>query len=704
MSNPRVHPSDPGQLAAALCQAGRFSEALAVATQVLDADDANVPPGARLHALHLAATSSLGLQQMADAEAYWRRALELDPTLAAAYGGLGLLTKMQKRTAETEALYRAWATHWPDNAEAHNNHGVALQELGRLADAEAAYRRALEIRADYLEARYNLGLVLQAAQRPQEAEQAYQALIASHLAHSQSQRELGDALKEQGKLAEAEATYRRSRVSHASYPLAFNNLAALLKARGSLPEAELAIRCAIALRPDLSDAHNTLGVILDKLERWSDAEAAFGEALSLNPNFAECHYNLGIVQHAQKRLPEAEASYRRSLELKPNAVETLSNLGAVLHESGRAREAAVAYQQALALRPDLAGTHYSLGIVHKGLGQLDEAEAALRQALVLQPGYGDAKFALSTLLLSMERFDDAWPLYESRYDLPRFVHHHTLSIVQCPRWQGESLEGRSLLVWQEDGLGDMIQFGRYFAALKARGVARIAVACMPALHRLVASIDGVDEVFDNTAGKTRSAEFDCWTSLLSVPLHVGTHGNVPVAYLKPDPARVEHWRAQLDALPAGPRIGLVWKGNPRHHNDAHRSIPSLAQLAPLWNVPGARFVSLQKGQGEDDAQQPPADQPLLHLGTALTDLADSAAIVAQLDLVICVDTAIAHVAGSVGTPCWVMLPAHDLDWRWGHAGNDTRWYPGMRLFRQPPGAQWLDLIEQVAHACATAFA
>ena len=202
----------------------------------------------------------------------------------------------------------------------------------------------------------------------------------------------------------------------------------------------------------------------------------------------------------------------------------------------------------------------------------------------------------------------------------------------------------------------------------------------------------------------RASDYDCWTSLLSAPLYLHTTlDTIPRAVqIAREPALIGQWRAVLDALPSGRRIGLVWKGNAKHHNDANRSIPSLATLAPLWSVPGLSFASLQKGQGEDDAREPPAGQPLLDLGVTVTDFADSAAIVAQLDLVICVDTSIAHLAASMGKPCWVMLPDKDIDWRWLHERDDSPWYPHtLRLFRRAPGEDWSVSVERVRQACSS---
>lgn len=610
--------------------------------------------------------------------------------------------------ADAELLYRNLREQQPGNAEAHNNHGVMLQRLGRLQDAEDAFREALALRDDYLEARYNLALVLHATHRLPEAEAEYRRALTIHPAHAESHHNLGNVLKILGRLQEAEIAYRQALAIRPQYPLALNNLAGVLNLCERYVEAELACHCALTLQPRYAEAHNTHGTILEKLGRLPEAETAYRHAIAIRPDFAESYYNLGIVLHAMDRLEESEASYREALALRPQSVEVLNNLGGVLQARGLPAQAAELYRCALTLRPEVSVTHYNLGTVLKSLDRLAEAEAEYRAAIALDPAYADARFGLATLLLSFGRYEEAWLAYEARYELKRFVHWKTRMVLEpCARWSGEPLQGRALLVWQEDGLGDMVQFGRYLSRLKALGVARLVVACLPSLHRLIRSVEGVDEVVDHAGAQARVGEFDCWISPMSVPLHLRVHDHArdeavsPAAYLKPDPALVERWRARLDALSPGLRVGVVWKGNPQHHNDAFRSLPSLSLLEPLWQVPGVRFVSLQKGQGEDEALAPPAQQPLLHLGSEIADLADSTAIVAQLDLVICVDTAIAHVAGSVGTPCWVLLPAQDIDWRWMHGREDSPWYPRARLFRQSAQGQWDSVVERVKAALTT---
>ncbi|MFM0736431.1 tetratricopeptide repeat protein [Paraburkholderia xenovorans] len=497
-------------------------------------------------------------------------------------------------------------------------------------------------------------------------------------------------------------------------PLAGDQLAELLQIAavsslglGLLDDAESYWRRSIAVNPGFVGAYVNLAVLLKGLGRLHDMELLFRQLLEVHPDLADIHNELGSVLQNQGRLSDAEAAYRQAAQLRPDRAEFHYNLGVVLRPLGRWHEAVQAYQRAVETSPRLVMGHSNLGNVLKELGRLPEAEAAYRQALAIRGDYPTAKFGLATLLISTGRFDEGWRLYEERHADPDSVQHKTQNVIGRPRWQGEALADKKLLVWQEGGLGDAIHFSRYFAWLKAQGAAEIAFACAPQLHRVLAGLDGVDVLLDHEAGWAASRHYDYWVSPLSVPLYMGTTLETipPPARLTPNPSLVDVWRDRLAALPGGRTIGLVWKGNALHQNDANRSLRSLAMLAPLWSVPGVRFVSLQKGEGEDEARTPPAGQPLLHLGSDVTDLADTAAIVAQLDLVICVDTSIAHLAASVGTRCWVMLPAEQTDWRWMHARTDSPWYPEtIRLFRQTLDEAWPAVIERVRQACAEAFA
>ncbi|MCC8400674.1 tetratricopeptide repeat-containing glycosyltransferase family protein [Paraburkholderia sp. MMS20-SJTN17] len=692
------------QRAVSLCSAGQFADALPLVMPLLE--DSTLPDDERADALKIAGACSFALCRWADAEHFWRQCLYLKPDCADVYSNLGALFISLGRLSAAKSTYRQLLSLRPLDANAHLQLGNVLYGLGHRAEAEAAYRQAVTIRPDCAEAHHNHGIVLRELQRPQEAEVAYRHALRGLHGRAELHNNLGIVLMDLGRLAEADAAYRQALTLKPQYPEALNNLGGVLKATQRFAEAELACRLALAIQPEYAEAHLNLGAVLFDLGRVSEAEAAYREALVHRADYAEAYYNLGVALFKQERFAQAEQAYRDAIRCQPGLARAHNNLGCVLRLLERLPEALDAFREALAVLPNLAEAHANIASALTQLRRFAEAENAYRRAVALKPEYGEARFGLAVLLLGLGRFEEGWPLYECRYEQPNFIHRKTREMLNCPQWSGEPLAGKSVLVWQEDGLGDMLQFGRYIPSLKALGAAHIAFACAPALHRLIAGVDGVDAVLEHHGALAQIAKYDCWTSLLSVPLHLRTTADsIPrPARLRIDPALAEYWRPVLDSLPPGRRIGLVWKGNPKHHNDANRSIPSLATLAPLWGVPGLNFVSLQKGQGEDEARNPPLAQPLLDLGTRVGDFADSAAIVAQLALVICVDTSIAHLAASLGKPCWVMLPERDVDWRWMHERDDSPWYPHtLRLFRRERGEDWASSVERVRQACVERF-
>jgi len=431
-------------------------------------------------------------------------------------------------------------------------------------------------------------------------------------------------------------------------------------AEGDAARAEACFRAALQLAPDLAELHANLGFVLDERGAATAAEACYVRAMALNPDISQVHLNFGSLLASRKRLAEAEAAYTRAILLAPESPVGWSNLGGLY--AGQKRDA--------------------------------EAEVCCRQAMALDASYAKARFNLAYVLLRQGRYEEGWPCLEAR-DWYGALQAH----LDCPRWQGEPLAGRSLLISFEAGHGDMIQFGRYAAVLKRQGAARITFLCHPALKTLFATLDGVDQAiaFDEPVPK---ADWDCWTPLMSIPLYCQTRLDsipAPIPYLHAEAERVARWRAHLPAQ--GLRVGLVWKGNPRFENDADRSLSSLALLLPLGQVGGVHFISLQKGLGEEEAATPPTGQPILNLGSDIQDFADTAAIVTQLDLVICIDTAIAHLVGALNIPCWVLLPAIGADWRWLQERMDSPWYPGvMRLFRQTKSGDWSATIDDVAQS------
>lgn len=370
------------------------------------------------------------------------------------------------------------------------------------------------------------------------------------------------------------------------------------------------------------------------------------------------------------------------------AAEELFGAALRAHRAGRLAEAEAGYLQLLKARPHV-GAHANLGLLYVARGRPEEAEAAYRRALQLDPQHPIARANLGVLLLDQGRYAEGWPLYESRFA----AGLKAPPALPFPKWTGQALAGKSILVWPEQGFGDYIQFVRYAPLLRRLGASRLTLVCAPALAGLMASVDGVDEV--RTAGDA-VLPHDYWVCLMSLPALFGTTAETVPAqlpYIHPDAGRLSAWRRRTRGR--GLRVGVVWKGSPINSRDSHRSLPGLDILDPVLKVPDVAFYSLQRGEAGGDARESaPGMEPLGHL---IADFSDAAAAIASLDLLITVDTAYAHLAGAIGRRCWVLLDK-GADWRWIAAGGGSLWYPQVaRLFRQHDAGDWGPVAALVAH-------
>ncbi|MFM0262589.1 tetratricopeptide repeat protein [Paraburkholderia sediminicola] len=500
----------------------------------------------------------------------------------------------------------------------------------------------------------------------------------------------------EGRVADAYEGYRRVLARDTSHADATYLIGVIEQKQGRQTETEGAYRRALQLQPDFAENLIGIGILFSQIKWIAEAETAFHRALELHPDMADAYNNLGTLFAESRRFVEAEAAYCRALEINPAMASTHCNLGTLFAESRRFVEAEAAYRRVLELSPYSAEAHVNLGNLFMRTRRFVEAETAFLRALELKPDYVEVRVNLGFCLLHLGRYREAWDYYESRCHVdPKDSGITPPQFLPFPEWKGQPLANKSLVIWQEQGFGDQVQFVRYASLLKRRGASRITVVCDPVLGPLLETAEGVDAVITNP---NLVPLHDYWSMFLSLPRHFGTTVEsipTPLPYVFPLRERTQRWQKKLPG--DGLRVGLVWKGSAPHKNDANRSLSALSALSPLWSVPGVTFVSLQKGH--DDAAPPPAEQPITALGLDIHDFADTAAIVAQLDLVICVDTAVAHVAGALAKPCWVLLPFSGTDWRWLQDRSDSPWYPkGMRLFRQSEHDSWTDVIDKVATA------
>ncbi|MBF0602713.1 MAG: tetratricopeptide repeat protein [Nitrospirae bacterium] len=712
----------------ALYAQGDPQEALRVANAIMVATH----PDASL--LNLAALCHMQLGNADLAQSCWRQAIQISPEYIDAWFNLGNLYHALGHGKQAEEAFRHILRIQPDHAQTHNNLGIVLNQQGQLEHAEASLRRALHLKADYAEAHNNLGVVLNRQNRFEEAQNAFRLavhhnpmyaeaydnighllvllkryepaelafmeVLRIHPNHAEATNNLGSVLLTLNRLDEAEAVFHRAISLKPNFFQAFFNLGNLSKEKKQFEAAEIIYRHVLSLKPDYAEALNNLGIVLNEQKRLDEAEAAYRQALSINPDYAQAWCNLGMVLKGQRRFTEAEAAFHKALELEPDAAGTHNNLGVLLTECQRCEEAEASFRHALHMKPDHAAAASNLGHLLKEMNRFAEAEAAYRLALSIEPCYHDAHWDLGLLFLSLGRYEEGWSSYEIRHEANRKDHHAPYVKAHFPMWCGEELTGKSLLIIPEQGFGDQIQFCRYAALLKAKGVTHLTLMCGAPLMTLFRSVSGVDQWVEEQTDAFPAHDF--WTLYLSLPHHLGTTlASIPqsIPYLSPPSDHLTRWRLKIP--PGGLRVGLVWKGNPGHKNDHNRSLPDLSVLAPLWSLSGVVFISLQRGSGEEEAQNPPANQPLLDYGPSIVDFADTAALIAHLDLVISIDSAVAHLAGAMGKPCWVLLPAWGTDWRWLLNRTDSPWYPvGMRLFRQDRPGDWSTPVQRMAQELA----
>jgi Tfp pilus assembly protein PilF len=462
---------------------------------------------------------------------------------------------------------------------------------------------------------------------------------------------------------------------------------------GDFPRAEQAYADVLKIAPYSAEAWFFLGLIRQQHEKFADAARHYEHALRLAPRFPEARNNLGVALQELGRIDEAEACFREALRLDPDYVEAHNNLGNALQDQGRLAEAEAAYRQALLRRPGYIDALHHLGNALGGQGRAREAVECYEEVLRLEPDHGKVHLCRAMAWLQSGDYIRGWAEYEWRLK----CKGQSIPPMSQPFWGGEPLDGRTILILAEQGLGDTLQFIRYATLVAKRG-GRVIVACRQPLERIVASCPGVERVISE---KMAVPEFDCYAPLLSLPRVFRTSlESVPaeVPYLAADPALVARWRDELGPI-GGFKVGVVWQGNPDHSKDRERSF-RLAQLGPLARVPGVRLFSLQKGPGSEQLGEVEVDFPITDLGRRLDDLVVTAAVMRSLDLVVSPDTSPAHLAGALGVPVWLALPAAP-DWRWLRGRDDSPWYPTMLIFRQRKWGDWEDVLERMARELET---
>ena len=559
-----------------------------------------------------------------------------------------LMLLQQGRVDEAETICNAVLAADSRNAEALHLSGIIRHQQGRYVEALRLVGAALDATPGSAGMFTNCGVILGALARHEEALASFDCALTMQAGDAILHYNRGNALKGLGRHAEALASYDR----------------------------------ALALAPGLAPAHYNRGSMLAALERNEEALASLDRAVAANPDNVSALNNRGAVLFRLRRYEEAVASYDRALALAPDYAEARSNRGAALTELGRCEQAIDDFAYALRLKPDFVDALYNRGNALLALARVEEAMRSYAEALALAPQDPDVNFNDALARLCVGDFREGWRKYKYRWD--RRKNAVTRPVFDRPMWRGETdLPGKTILLVAEQGMGDAIQFVRYAPLVAALG-AKVLLRAHPSLTALMSSAPGISQVIADGA---LLPEFDLYCPLMSLPEAFATEpATIPasVPYLRPPAERIAKWQP-LVPHNGRLRVGICWAGSAEHLNDRNRSIP-LDRFATILSVPGVDFVSVQKDVSEAHAAILRA-HGVTQLGQDFADFADTAAVIAMLDLVIAADTSVAHLAGAMAKAVGLLVPFAP-DFRWMLARTDTPWYPTMRLFRQSVPGDW----------------
>jgi tetratricopeptide (TPR) repeat protein len=641
-------------------------------------------------ALYLSGALAHETGRFGDARRLLGQACVVAPEVSEAAYCLGNLLQDQGALALAEVLYRAALARQPAMAEAWNNLATALATRGRLDAARAALLAAIETRPDYAASFANMAGLLLRSERPADALPCSARAVVLEPDHAKALFMTGEALRWLGRPVQAVVAYQRSLAAGPSSSAQYC-LAATLIALGHTGAALLAARRAIVLAPAESGPFFLVGEVCRAGMAWDGAMVAYRRCLTIDPTRVDALNHLGNAWDEIGEHGRAEETLRLAVKLAPWDVISLNNLGTVLLQNGCVDAAQAAYRAALAIEPANKVSHYNLGNAYRQRLDVPRTLRSYRVATSIDPDYATAHWNDAITRLLAGDYREGWKKYEWRLrdrpaQMPRYA----------PTWEGEPLEGKRIVLLGEQGFGDMIQFARYALPLTREG--RVVLECYRELRRLFSTLPAPLELLD--MGEPATA-VDFQVALMQLPRILGTRSDgipAPVPYLAPPSSGPE--------LPGGDRrgfkVGIVWAGSPRIER-FHKRSATLLDFAPLLEVPGVVFYSLQVGARAADVTRLGLERKIIDLAPLIGDFGDTAHFVSKLDLVITVDTSVAHLAGALARPVW-MMPTYVPDWRWMLDRTDTPWYPTMTLYRQAADRRWQPVVARLAsdlsHAAA----
>ncbi len=636
--------------------------------------------------------------RVVEAEEAYNAVLRLDPLQGDALRLLGGLYLQVEKPEQALALLRQAAPLRSDQAEIPNNMGIALRNLGRIDEAIDQFEQALRLKPDYAEAMNNLGHALHGRGWPAAGVVFFERAVQLKPYYIKAICNLAMALRESGRSGDAAAFLQQRLKTKPHDPDLLHEYGITLQKQDKLDDAVRFYEESLRQRPDHFSCVCNLGSALRELGRTEAALTQYERALELTNDRPEVFVNLGAVFWDMNRLEKAIGCYERALQIRPDYVDALVNLGSVLWASGQSDRAREQYLQALRIKPDSASAYSNLGALLHDVADLDGALNHYEKALRIDPMHPEARFGRGLALLAYGQYREGWMLYETGLGKRSL---RGLNKFRTKPWNGLPAPDKRLVIWSEQGLGDTLQFIRYAPLCRER-VGKVIVLCPKPLVRLLKSCPGVDDVHTTV----QTASFDEQVAMMSLPYVFGTTlETIPAQtpYLRVDPELKRKWAQKLEAIP-GMKVGLVWAGNARETQvnanllDRRRSL-HLRQMTLLLDVPGIQFVNLQFGKPREQIEELGLQKRLLDFMDEVEDFADTAAIVDSLDLVVTVDTSVAHLAGGLAKPVWI-LSRYDSCWRWLRNRETSPWYPTARIFGQLRSGDWGSVLERVRQELA----
>jgi len=628
--------------------------------------------------------------QLAQAQQRYQQILRQHPQHHQALHLLGVIAAQQQNYREAADLIGKAISVFPGDANYYINHGNACRALGQLDVAMASYGKAVELQPSNPQAQASLGAVFQGMGRLDDAIARYDTALRLKPDLFEALYNRAVALQSARRPLDALAGYERALAVLPDFVDGHFRRGVVLQELGRADAAVCAYDRVVALQPTHAEAFYNRGYALVALKRFEEAIVSYDQAIAVRPDFAQAHCNRGVALQGVGRLDEALLSLDRAIDLVPEYSEALNNRGVVLHAMQRSDEALATYEKVLAVDPRSVSAFINRGVTLHACGQLDAAMSSYAQAIAIEPDAAEAHFYQSLILLLRGEFHKGWQEYQWFWKTENGAAR--LRAFTQPTWTGrEPVAGKRVLVHSEQGLGDMIQFCRYVRLLAARG-AHVILELPASLVGLLRGLDGVSECV--VKGEPLP-HYDFQCLLLSLPpIFQADVGNIPTPhpYIHGDPAKVAMWQERLGPR-ARTRVGLVWSGSHQHMNDAHRSLPLSTLLRQLPS--GFDYVSLQKELRTGDMDALACRPDIRRFDGEIGDFTDTAALCELMDVVISVDTSVAHLSAALGRPTWILLAAVP-DWRWLLVREDSPWYQSVRLFRQSQPGDWGGVLQAVA--------